>query len=159
MSEPGHPLVIRWYRPGDRDAVFALHDVGLAQVGIRPGDGIYYDHDLHRIDEVYFRDRGDFLVGEMDGRVVAMGGLRPGSDDVAEIVRMRVDPETQRRGYGAAILTRLERARELGYTSVRVDTTVKQRPALGLYLGYGYKEAARRVIGGVENVFGEKRPR
>ena len=47
---------IRRYRWSDLEAVWALHRIGLAQVGLAPGDGVYYDHDLPRIHEIYLGD-------------------------------------------------------------------------------------------------------
>lgn len=137
--------------------MFALHRLALDRVGIRPGDGVYYDDDFARIEEVYLHGAGGFLVGEVDGRLVAIGAVRAVTSDIAEIVRMRVHPDLQRHGYGSALLRRLEeRALELGYTVARVDTTVYQRAALALYRKQGYRETGRRVVAGIENVYAEK---
>jgi GNAT superfamily N-acetyltransferase len=158
-------LLIRRYRPSDFDTVLALHRAGLAQVGLRPGDGVYYEYDLFQLRELYLRDGGEFLVGALDvGRPVAMGGLRrfrdPGAElsrDVGEMVRLRVRQDVQRRGYGSAVAWALEqRARELGYRSLRADTTAYQRPALELYRGSGWRETRREVINGITNVHLEK---
>lgn len=148
---------IRRYRWSDLDAVCGLHQIGLAQVGLAPGDGVYYDHDLARINEIYLDGGGEFLVGLVDGRIVAMGGLRRVSDREAELCRMRVHPEYQRRGYGARILARLEeRALELGYRRVRCDTTSNQVAAIALYRRYGWLETGRKRVGGLTVVFFQK---
>ncbi|NVI91748.1 hypothetical protein HUX53_31870, partial [Actinomadura sp. BRA 177] len=68
-------LRIRRYHAADHGTVLALHREGLAQVGLRPGDGVYYDHDFFRMEDIYLRNDGEFLVGELDDRIVAMGGL------------------------------------------------------------------------------------
>ncbi|GLX00875.1 GNAT family N-acetyltransferase [Microtetraspora sp. NBRC 16547] len=151
-------LRIRRYRWSDLDEVWALHQIGLAQVGLMPGDGVYYDDDFPRIHSVYIADRGDFLVGEESGgRIVAMGGLRRIDDETAEMCRLRVHPEFQRRGYGAMILERLEeRARELGYRVLRGDTTLQQGAAVELYRKYGWREIRREVRGGSVVLYGEK---
>jgi len=74
--------------------------------------------------------------------VVAMGALKRLSAHEAEITRMRVHPEHQRRGHGRAILTALEaRARELGYTLLRLETTARQVGAQRLYGSHGYRRA------------------
>lgn len=73
-----------------------------------------------------------------------MGALRRVSARVAEVKRMRVDACFQRRGFGRAVLHRLEdRARELGYRRLRLDTTVKQIPAQRMYRADGYVEVGR----------------
>ncbi|GIH27436.1 GNAT family N-acetyltransferase [Acrocarpospora phusangensis] len=152
------PLRVRRYRWSDLDAVWALHQISLAQVGLAPGDGVYYDDDFPRITEVYLADRGEFLVGEVPGgRIVAMGGLRRLDDETAEMCRLRVHPEHQRRGYGAQILELLEqRARELGYSLLRGDTTLQQGAAIELYRKYGWRELSREVRGDSVVLYGEK---
>ncbi|GAA2879624.1 GNAT family N-acetyltransferase [Nonomuraea rubra] len=151
-------LTIRRYRWSDLDTILALHRICLAEVGLVPGDGVYYDDDFPRIQEIYLACGGDFLVGETGSRVVAMGGLRPVDTGTAEICRLRVHPEFQRRGYGAAMLIALERrAVELGFHSVRGDTTLNQEAALALYERQGWRELSREQVGGLTVVYGEKR--
>jgi ribosomal protein S18 acetylase RimI-like enzyme len=152
-------LKIRQYRWSDLDAVWTLHQIGLAQVGLLPGDGVYYDDDFPRISEVYLADRGDFLIGEVVGfGIVAMGGLRRVDDQTAEMCRLRVHPEHQRRGYGAQIMEALEqRAGHLGYSLLRGDTTLQQVAALELYRKSGWRELRREVRGDTVVLYGEKR--
>ncbi len=169
-------LRLRRYRAADHGTVLALHREGLAQVGLRPGDGVYYDHDFFRMEDIYLRNDGEFLVGELDGDIVAMGGLRradlvpggrarafggyvPGTPalDAAEMVRLRVRPAVQRRGYGSAVVQALEeRAKEYGYRVLRGDTTELQAPALSLYRKFGWTETRRETIGGIVNIYIEK---
>ncbi|MQA93897.1 MAG: GNAT family N-acetyltransferase [Streptosporangiales bacterium] len=153
-------LRIRRYRPADRDVVMRLHRIGLAQVGLRPGDGVYYDDDLGRIEELYLRAGGDFLVGEVvggEGQVVAMGAVRRVDEVTAEAVRLRVHPVHQRRGYGRAMLRAVERrAAELGYRTLRGDTTERQIAAIALYAEFGWREVGRRVVGEIVNIDYEK---
>ncbi|MBG0815750.1 GNAT family N-acetyltransferase [Planomonospora sp. ID82291] len=150
-------LRIRRYRWSDLEAVCALHQICLAQVGLAPGDGVWYDDDFPRINEVYLADRGEFLVGEAGGRVVAMGGLRRIDDEVAEMCRLRVHPEFQRQGYGARTVLSLEaRAVELGYGRLLCDTTLNQCAAIGLYRKYGWREIRREERGGYVVLYWEK---
>ena len=169
-------LRIRRYHAPDHAVVLALHREGLAQVGLRPGDGVYYDHDFFQMEAIYLRNNGEFLVGELGDRIVAMGGLRradlipggharayggyaPGTPalDAAEMVRLRVLPAVQRRGYGTALVQALEeRAVEYGYRILRADTTELQTPALSLYRKFGWTETRRETIGGIVNIYIEK---
>ncbi|GLZ07609.1 GNAT family N-acetyltransferase [Actinomadura sp. NBRC 104412] len=169
-------LWLRRYRADDHATVLELHREGLAQVGLRPGDGVYYDHDFFRMEDIYLRNDGEFIVGELDGRIVAMGGLRradlvpAGRDralggyvlggpalDAVEMVRLRVHPDVQRRGYGSAVVRALEqRAAEFGYRVLRADTTELQQSALRLYRRFGWTEVRREQIGGIVNVYLEK---
>lgn len=151
-------LRIRRYSPEDNATVFALHQECLAQVGLRPGDGVYYDDDFARVEESYLRAGGEFVVGEVQGEITAIGGLRRVNDLVAEMVRLRVRPDQQGQGYGAAVVTVLEeRARELGYRVLRADTTVKQPVAMELYRSSGWREIDCKVTGATVTVYFERR--
>jgi ribosomal protein S18 acetylase RimI-like enzyme len=151
-------LKIRRYRWSDLDTILALHQICLAEVGLVPGDGVYYDDDFPRIQEIYLACGGDFLVGVIGSRVVAMGGLKPVDTATAEICRLRVHPAFQRRGFGAGMLRALEqRAMELGFQRVRGDTTLNQQAALALYERQGWRELSRQQVGDLIVVYGEKR--
>ncbi|MEU1391692.1 MULTISPECIES: GNAT family N-acetyltransferase [unclassified Nonomuraea] len=151
-------LKIRRYRWSDLDTILALHRICLAEVGLQPGDGVYYDDDFPRIQEIYLACGGDFIVGEAGSRVVAMGGLKPVDRETAEVCRLRVHPEFQRRGYGGAMLSALEdRALELGFSSLRGDTTLNQGAALALYARQGWRELSRSQVGDLVVIYGEKR--
>lgn len=140
-------LQIRRYRPEDHDRLWAIHNRALQSVSAHAGNGDW-DDDLHHVSEVYLRNKGEFYVGELEGRIVAMGGLKRISDDTAEVKRMRVDPPHQGAGYGKTILRALElRARELGYRTLTLETTQRQRAARHIYAAAGYIEQSRRQMG------------
>jgi ribosomal protein S18 acetylase RimI-like enzyme len=149
-------VTIRRYRAADHDAVFALHNAALHQVGAHVGNGPW-DDDLHDIEAIYLADRGEFLVAEDAGRIVGMGALRRVDAARAKITRMRVQPERQRQGIGRAVLARLEaRAGELGYSSLTLETTVGQTAAQRLYQMSGYTETGRTRLHGFDVILYEK---
>jgi GNAT superfamily N-acetyltransferase len=150
------PLHIRRFEAGDKLAVRRLHDDALNEVGAHLGSGPW-DDDLDEIENVYLGRGGEFLVGVLDGEVVAMGALMRISPERAELKRMRVRPGLQGRGYGQAMLDALHhRASELGYSKLRLDTTVQQRAAQRLYLKNGYSEAGRGIVGPFNCIFYER---
>jgi ribosomal protein S18 acetylase RimI-like enzyme len=150
-------LTIRRYQCEDWGKVVELHRLALQQVGAYSDDRSV-DADLNHIDEIYIQDHGEFLVGECDGQVVAIGALRRTTCSRAEIKRMRVHPDYQQRGFGQAILNTLEhRARELGYTELHLDTTVQQTAAQRLYEKNRYALVREGTLGGFNVRFYEKK--
>jgi GNAT superfamily N-acetyltransferase len=150
------PLHIRRYEPGDKRAVRRLHDEALNEVGAHLGSGPW-DEDLDEIEGVYLESGGEFLVGILGGEVVAMGALRRMSPHAAEVKRMRVKPALQGCGYGQTLLDTLhDRAAELGYSTLQLDTTVQQRAARRLYLKNGYREVGRGGIGPFDCILYER---
>ena len=149
-------MEVRRYRASDHDAVWYLHNVALNEVGAHAGSGPW-DDDLHRIEGEYLDAGGEFYVGIIDCRLVAMGALRRLTDTRGEICRMRVHSELQRRGLGTRMLSMLEeRARELGFGTLTLDTTVGQVAAMGMYRKTGYVEVARGRKLGFDVVMFEK---
>jgi ribosomal protein S18 acetylase RimI-like enzyme len=148
-------MEVRRYRAEDRDAIWDLHNVALHAVGAHAGDSVY-DADLRDVEQAYLHSGGEFLVGTLDGRVVAMGALRPDPDHPrrAELKRMRVEPALQGRGLGRTLLDHLlRRARELGVRELTLDTTERQVAAMSLYRSVGFTETGRGVLHGFDVVF------
>lgn len=150
-------IALRRYEPGDREAVRRLHDEALNDVGAHLGDGPW-DGDLDAVESVYLQDGGEFLVGVLEARVVAMGALRRDSEGRAWITRMRVCPRLQGRGVGQTLLDALHRrAAELGYGTLHLDTTVQQTAARRLYEKNGYRETGRGMVGPFECLYYERK--
>ena len=82
---------------------------------------------------------GVFLVGRLDGEVVACGGIARYDETTAEIRRMYVVPDARGRGLSRLVLGALEQeARSLGYSFVRLETGNLQAEAIALYVSSGF---------------------
>lgn len=150
-------LQIRRYRESDQPAVWELHELGLKNTDAYAGDGPW-DDDMRHIPEQYLQNEGEFLVGEYEGQLVAMGAFRKTGEKEAEIKRMRTHPDFQGKGFGQQIYEALEaKAREMGYTRLHLDTGINFFPAQKLYTRNGFVEIRRGTVHmGVAAVFYEK---
>lgn len=80
------------------------------------------------------------VLARIDGIAVGCGALRRVTPDIGEVKRMFVVSDFRGRGIARRILEALEhRARELKYTSVRLETGIGQPEAIGLYTSAGYQ--------------------
>jgi GNAT superfamily N-acetyltransferase len=141
-------LIIRDYESTDLQRVNELHVTVMQDAGVYKGDGPW-DDDLKDIEGVYLKDGGAFLVGERNGRIVAMGAFKKSNAGLAEVKRMRVETELQGMGYGRQILEVLEeRARALGYEGFHLETSEYQIAAQKLYETCGFEEVGRTIIDG-----------
>ncbi|ELZ04370.1 GNAT family N-acetyltransferase [Natrialba aegyptia] len=152
------PLTIRRYQAGDGPRVQAVHEAAMRAAGAYV-EGVP-DDDLETIPETYLDMAGTFLVGTVDGRIVATGALRPVSeatiaakysatspDSTVELTRLRVAPDHQRCGYGGRLCDELERrARTRGATAIVLDTLSIQSAAQGLYETQGFELVHREPI-------------
>lgn len=145
-------LTVRRYREADDDRrLRELNETALRSVDTYAEDAP--DDDLRDVQSIYLDAGGEFLVGILDGTIVAIGALSPVDDETiaarvlddehgptAEVTRMRVDPAHQGRGFGTRILASLEeRAREAAFETLVLDTTERQTGARRLYEKFGYE--------------------
>jgi amino-acid N-acetyltransferase len=78
----------------------------------------------------------EFVVAEIDGRVVGCGALHVMWRDLAEVRTLAVSSDFKRQGVGAAMMTALlQRAQELGVTRVFCLTFETQ-----FFAGFGFEE-------------------
>jgi GNAT superfamily N-acetyltransferase len=86
---------------------------------------------------------GVFLIVVEDGEDVGCGGVKRLTPDRYEIKHLWIQPRTQGRGFGRALLTELEnRARAFGATEVVLDTNASLVAAGSMYRSGGYEEIA-----------------
>jgi GNAT superfamily N-acetyltransferase len=86
---------------------------------------------------------GVFLVVVDDGEDVGCGGIKALSPARYEVKHLWLQPRTQGRGLGRALLNELERrARDFGATEIVLDTNASLVAAGNLYRSNGYEEIA-----------------
>ena len=140
-------IVFRPFEAKDQNGVWDLHSATLiGTFAVFEEDG--WDSDLDNVTEVYVNQNGAFLVGELDGDVVAMGALAPLDETTVMIKRLRVLPEVQRQGIGGRLMRRLEtEAKQLGYKSITLDITRQQQVAKKLLSREGFEETGAHLAG------------
>lgn len=80
-----------------------------------------------------------FLIARLEGEPVGCGALRRVEPEVAEVKRVYVTPGARGRRIAGRILAELERqAREMGFTTLRLETGTPQPEAIRLYEREGY---------------------
>jgi ribosomal protein S18 acetylase RimI-like enzyme len=131
-------MLLRRYQDSDFDQMMQLHREVLQKENVYRGDGIWED-DLKNIEEHYFNQQGYFIIGIEDEKIIAMGAYRKIEDRTAEIVRMRVHPDFQGKGYGFNILSELEKiAVHFDFKELVLETDERLLNAIKLYQRNGY---------------------
>ena len=140
------------YHVDHREPMLACHRRAL--VGIPLGMSQQEDEaDLVAIEQVYLLGGGEFLLGFINERLVAMGGFKRLSATSAELRRMRIERELQGWGYGTQLLLELERlALQSGIRALRLDAARRRPLTLEFYRKHGYLETGRGFYGEVETV-------
>jgi GNAT superfamily N-acetyltransferase len=92
-------------------------------------------------DFVFTPPQGIFYLVKFDGEIVGMGGLKTLAKGIAEVKRMFVRPQYRGKGLGMAILEKiLVKAREFGFSTVRLDSAPFMHSAHKLYRAAGFYE-------------------
>jgi GNAT superfamily N-acetyltransferase len=87
--------------------------------------------------------RGTFLVARLDGKPIGCGGLKEMTPDAAYLKRMWIAPEARGLGLARRLLAALEdKARAIGYRTVRLETNKALTEAQQLYRSADYREVA-----------------
>lgn len=88
-----------------------------------------------------------------DGRAAGCVGIKKFSKDVCELKRLYVRPEYRKSGLGGTFTRMMiEKARELGYKKLYLDTMPGLEAALRLYMGLGFYEIEKYYNNPVENM-------
>jgi ribosomal protein S18 acetylase RimI-like enzyme len=108
--------------------------------GVYPPQAVAFFKQYHSIGALRERNRkGYVFIAERDGKVVATGSLAGG-----EITGVFVDPEYQRMGIGAEVMSHLEdRAAAAGCKEVELSVSL---PSRGFYERQGYTITDERSI-------------
>jgi GNAT superfamily N-acetyltransferase len=101
------------------------------------------DEEKHVTLDELLPPKGLYLVARVDEHLVGGVGLRPISDpslNVAEVKRLWVRPDYRRQGVGIALMNEVEeRARQLGYARLYLESGYAQPEALELYRSSGWE--------------------
>lgn len=152
MSTPPHSMHLIRYQPEYQEPMLALHRSAIE--GFTLGMSQQQDEaDLVAVEDVYLRSRGEFPLGFIGEKLIAMGGFKRLSENSAELRRMRIARDLQGRGYGTLMLRELERrAVQSGIRTLCLDTARRRPLTLEFYRKHGYKESGQSFYGAVETV-------
>ncbi len=106
-------------------------------------DSAAFEQELAGLPGTYAPPRGRLLLATFDDAPAGCVALRAIDDEVCEMKRMFVYPSFHGKGVGLALGQRLiENARQSGYRAMRLDTSIRQAEATGLYRRLGFTPIA-----------------
>ena len=83
---------------------------------------------------------GCFLVGELDGELVATGVYKPFNDETVKIERVFVNSKFRRLGFASQLFMALiSEAKKVGYNRVVLETTSDWDSAIDFWLRNGFR--------------------
>ena len=98
-----------------------------------------FEHELETLSSEYGPPGGHLVLASWSGVFVGCGALRRFADSTCELKRVYVAPTHRGKGIGQEVAGALiARARQLGYTTMLLDTLPSMAAAQHLYLALGF---------------------
>jgi ribosomal protein S18 acetylase RimI-like enzyme len=102
-----------------------------------------FEQELSGLPGNYAPPGGRLLLARAMNHFAGCAALRQIGPDVCEMKRLYVRPAWRAKGLGRALAKAIiEAAREIGYSSMLLDTLGSMKPAISLYLSLGFFEIA-----------------
>lgn len=138
----------RQLRPHDNPLIAQIIRDTLSEFGAAKPGTVYFDPTTDDLHSLFQQPLAHYLVAENDGVVVGGCGIFPTAGlpcGYCELVKLYLTPAARGKGIGKRlILCCLEKARELGFSSVYLESMDELRHAVALYerLGFQHMGAA-----------------
>ena len=102
-----------------------------------------FEEELKTLPGDYSTPDGCILLAYYENKLVGCVALRKFQEKVCEMKRLYIRPNFRRKKIGKALsIAIINKAKEIGYKSMRLDTLPFMKEAISLYLTLGFKEIA-----------------
>lgn len=131
--------ILRTATCADQPAIRVLVFAVLESYGLKPSPADT-DADLDDLQQHYFSQRGDFAVLVEEGRLIGTVAIANQGKGSCELRKMYLDPAYRGRGLGKLLMEHaLQRAKELGFQRMTLETATVLKEAIRLYEQYGFR--------------------
>lgn len=133
---------IRLIKKSDNQSIYQIIRRVFEELGIvKPGTA-YFDECLPMLFETYTTNLSAYFVAEMEGVVIGGAGIFPTEgleSDTCELVKMYLSKKARGLGIGKQLMKAcLEKAKELNYKKVYLETLPELETALKMYEKFGF---------------------
>jgi putative acetyltransferase len=136
-------MEIRKILPGDNQSIKEIIQASILEHSAPKIGTAYSDVATQAMYEQYQKPRRTYYVLEVDGVVLGGAGVAPLDNyegHVSELQKMYFKPEVRGKGYGKKMMqVCLERAAQLGFESIYLETMDNMYEAQGLYKNVGFE--------------------
>lgn len=129
----------------DNSAIASIIRRSLEEFGANKPGTVYFDDTTDHLYELFEAHKGSaYFVAEKDedGRILGGAGIFPTAglpEGTCELVKMYLDKSARGAGLGRRMIDHcLETARDLGYTSIYLETMPELKQAIRVYEKFGF---------------------
>lgn len=135
-------LSVRTIQPGDNKTLASIIRNTLAEFNANKPGTVYFDETTDTLFEVFTKERSIYFVAEINGEIVGGAGIYPTANlpqGTCELVKLYLSPIARGRGIGKLLLSKcIAVAKELGYTSMYLETMPELKVAIPMYEQFGF---------------------
>ena len=144
MTGPSqHKITIRAIAHGDNKTIATIIRAVLTEFGANKPGTVYFDPTTDDMFTLFATPGSHYFILEMDGQIAGGSGVFPTPglpEGTCELVKLYLLPAARGRGNGKLLIeTCIEKARELGYRQMYLETMPELQMAMSLYERCGFE--------------------
>lgn len=139
------PIIIRTIEPTDNAILASIIRTSLEEFNANKPGTVYFDETTDNLHQLFSStDKSIYFVAEENGKILGGGGIFPTEnlpEGFCELVKMYLTKNARGKGLGRKMLEHcLQAAKDLGYTTVYLESMPELSTALKVYekLGFEY---------------------
>ncbi len=137
------PPILRTINVNDNSRLAEIIRQSLLDFNAAKPGTVYYDPSTDNLTELFTKAGSRFYVLEIEGKLLGGAGIYPTEclpSGTCELVKFYIDVSARGKGYGRLLINACENAaRELGYSTIYLESIPELNIALPLYEKMGYK--------------------
>lgn len=112
-----------------------------------------FDNEVSNLPGIYSRPNGCIFLAFYNGEAAGCVALKKLEEDVCEMKRLYVKPDFRKFGIGKLLIDRIiQESRIIGYSTMKLDTLARLKPAIKLYNSYGFNKIVPYYENPLDNV-------
>lgn len=136
-------IQIRPIRQADNARLSSIVKNTLAEFGANHPGTVYFDPTTDALYELFQTPGSFYFVAEVNGETAGGGGIFPTDGlppGTCELVKMYLLPQARGTGLGRTLIEKcIDKAKELGYKKIYLETMPELKQALNIYAKFGFE--------------------
>ena len=135
-------ICIRPILASDNAAIASIIRKTLAEFGANKPGTVYFDPTTDDLFKLFSTPDSAYFIAEMEGQIIGGSGIFPTPglpEGCCELVKLYLLPEMRGQGLGLMLMEKcFQKAIELGFSEMYLETMPELRTAIGLYEKAGF---------------------
>lgn len=136
-------ILIRNILPADNIALAKVIRDTMTEFGVNRPNTVFDDPTTDHLYELFQTEGSIYNIAEINGEIAGGAGLFPTKglpEDTCELVKMYLIPGARGFGLGRKLIERcVEKAKELGYKNIYIESMPELGKALNIYTKFGFE--------------------